>query len=607
MQRADYQTLRKMGFEDDELKELGLWDVPTGDPTELGIAYIRRSQKSDDLTTLRQHLRNIVRAADRDGIKIAHVYFEQRSASKAHVFREEFESATGDILKGRAKTLYVWKSDRLSRRGMGQVGLLLDEFDKRTARAVSVTEGLDSSQGSRIVWAILSERAREESKDIALRSKTGLDAHRAEGKWTGGVVPYGLMYDPETGKLVRHPTEFIPARRIAIGLIKNRTPQQIAYAMNDRGFVTRTGKPWGATGIISLAHSLSWAGIVVVKERMTDEHGVPIDKWHRGGTALLDSDGFPVSCGEGVVTYAEHLIIEKNLASRSRPGTSIGDRTRGKRKAKCVANTALRCPYCKGRMTNAGVSFYCEKRKNEGVSSCKGSSINRLETESAIAEMWQNHILSLPPESDVIAHIAKEWLKYDDPEKEEKRVKVDAALKDAQTRKGKLEDAYFVAGTLAEDRYTELSAKLTTQITAFQKELADLSREADLSPLMAPESLARLWGAQDAEGQRALLKAAATHIDFVHVSGRGKRGAPVAERLKVTWKAESRPDAGKAISTALDHVELTRARRKAAETASETPEKPILVELAVRSTTEDRAVRIAAGRRAARKRTAAAA
>ncbi|GAA3004858.1 hypothetical protein GCM10010519_40880 [Streptomyces lactacystinicus] len=566
MQRADYKTLRKMGFTDDELKELGLWDVATGDPADLAIAYIRRSQNRDDLTTLRQHLRDIARAAIRDSKKIAHVYFEQRSASKASVFREEFENATGDILKGRAKTLYVWKSDRLSRRGMGQVGNLLDEFDRRKARAVSVTEGLDSSQGSRIVWAILSERARDEAKDIALRTKTGLDAHKAEGKWTGGVVPYGLMHDPETGKLVRHSTEFIPARRIAVGLIKNHTPQQIAYAMNARGYVTRTGKPWSATGIISLAHSLSWAGIVVVKERMKDEFGAPLDKWHRGGVPLLDADGFPVSCGDGVITYAEHLIIEKNLASRAVPGTAIGDRTRGKRKAKCVASTVLRCPYCRGRMTNSGISFYCEKRKDQGATSCKGSSINRLETESAIADMWQKHILSLSPESDVITHIAREWLKYNDPGKEERRITVDAALKDARTRKKRLDNAHFVSGTVDEDSYTEMSGKLAAQITAFQSELAELSREADLSPLMAPESLAQLWASQDAEGQRALLKSAATHIDFLHVAGRGKRGAPVAERLNVAWKEKSRPGADKATTTALEHVALTRTRRKAAET-----------------------------------------
>ncbi|MFB8172057.1 recombinase family protein [Kitasatospora purpeofusca] len=564
MQRADYKTLRKLGFTDDELKALNLWGVATGDPEELAIAYIRRSQAADNLTTLRKHLKDIVWAAEREKVKILHVYFEQRSASKAHVTREEFDNATGDILKGRAKTLFVWKSDRLSRRGMGQVGILLDEFDRRQARAVSVTEGLDSSKGSRIVWAFLSERAREEAKDIALRTKTGMDAHRSEGKWMGGVTPFGLMYDKESGTLVRHPTEFIPARRIAVALLKNRTPQTVAHEMNQRGYLSRTGKPFNATGILALAHSLSWAGIIPVRERMTDQFGAPLDKWHRIGKPLLDSDGFPISCGEGVITYAEHLKIEKNLASRARPGTSIGDRTRGKRKAKCVAIAALRCPYCKGRMVNSGVSFYCQKRRNEGTTSCKGSSIGRVETEAAVATMWQNQILSLSPDSDVIANIAREWLKYDDPEKEERRVKLTSALQDAESRKANLENAHYVAGTLSAARFAELSAALKAQMDHMNEELTVLAREADLSPLMDAESLAQLWGAQDAEGQRALLRAAVETIDFVHVKGRGQRGAPVVERLTATWKAESREGADKIIEAAFDHVELTRARRTAA-------------------------------------------
>ena len=59
--------------------------------------------------------------AERDGVAIRCVWFEQRSASKAHVRREEFEAGNRrSILDGLSKTLYVYKNSRLSRRGMGQ-------------------------------------------------------------------------------------------------------------------------------------------------------------------------------------------------------------------------------------------------------------------------------------------------------------------------------------------------------------------------------------------------------------------------------------------------------------------------------------------------------
>jgi site-specific DNA recombinase len=76
---------------------------------------------------------------------------------------------------------------------MGAVGSLLDELDKRRSRLVSVSEGLDSSKGERIVFAFLSERGRDEARDIAARVKIGPDAHRVLGRAPGGRPPFGVM------------------------------------------------------------------------------------------------------------------------------------------------------------------------------------------------------------------------------------------------------------------------------------------------------------------------------------------------------------------------------------------------------------------------------
>lgn len=45
MHRDDYPALRALGFEDDELKELGLWTPAVGSPAELAEMYVRRSKK----------------------------------------------------------------------------------------------------------------------------------------------------------------------------------------------------------------------------------------------------------------------------------------------------------------------------------------------------------------------------------------------------------------------------------------------------------------------------------------------------------------------------------------------------------------------------------
>ncbi|MFI9720542.1 recombinase family protein [Streptomyces sp. NPDC052396] len=539
MERDDLATLRALGFKDDELRALGLCEPATGDPGNLAEAYIRRSKKRDDLATLRAHVRDVCRTATNAGVAIRRVWFEQRSASKAHVRREEFEQATSAVLDGLSKTLYVWKLDRLSRRGMGAVGLLLDEFDKRSARMFSVTEGLDSSQrGARFAIAFLSERAREEAADIALRTKAGGDAHKAEGRWPGGVVPYGLRCPKGTGKLEHDPAEYPTARRIAEALLNGDTPAAIAEVLNSEQIKTRKGKYWRAQTIIHLVQSPSWAGLIPDRDRATDEFGNPLDKWHRGGNPLMGPDGHPVKAGNGVVTFAERELILSKFAARSRPGTAIGDRTRGKRKAATILTGVLRCPHCKGPMGNGGRNYRCLARINQGPSVCKGVATMRERADEAIAVLWINHILGLSPDSPTIQVIARRWLTYQDPEKESRKRAVSAALENAASRELRLQKEFFIGGGMAEAQYEILRAELTAQITGLKAELSELSQEADLSPLMDPEALADLWNVAGVEGQRALLQAALKRVALLPAKGKGDR-TPILDRLEPEWRDAS--------------------------------------------------------------------
>lgn len=535
MERDDLPTLRALGFEDEELQRLGLWEPGTGGPADLAEAYIRRSKKRDDLATLRAHVRDVSRAAAADGKHIRRLWFEQRSASKAHVRREEFEKATAAVLDGLSKTLYVWKTDRLSRRGMGQVGLLLDEFDKRSARLVSSTEGLDSSKGSRMVFAILSERAREESKDIALRTKTGGDAHKSEGRWPGGVVPFGLRCPKGSGKLEHDPKEYPTARRIAEALMDGDTPAAIAEALNSERIKTRKGKQWRAQTIIHLAQSPSWAGLIPDRERAKDEFGNPLDKWHRGGNPLMGVDGHPIRAGEGVITFAERAVILAKFTARSRPGTAIGDRSRGKRKAATILTGILRCPYCKGAMGNGGRNYRCIARINQGPSVCAGAATLRERADEAMSVMWINHILSLTPESPTLRAIARRWLSYQDPAKESRKRAVGAALDNAAARELRLQKEFFIGGGMEEAQYEALRAELAGQISGLKAELAELSLEADLSPLMDPKGLAALWNVAGIEGQRALLQAALKKVTLLPPKCVGDT-TPIMDRLDPDWR-----------------------------------------------------------------------
>ncbi|WP_314250627.1 recombinase family protein [Streptomyces kutzneri] len=564
MEREDLPTLRALGFKDDELKELGLWDVATGDPLTLAEAYIRRSKKKDTLATLREHLRDLCRKAREEQRKIRHVWFEQRSASKAYVRREEFESATGAVLNGKSKTLYVWRTDRLSRRGMGAVDRLIDDFEPRKARIVVTSEGLDSSQpGMRMVFGILADRAREEAKSIAERTKIGADAHKAEGRWPGGVTPYGLECPKGSGKLQHKPGEYLHSRYIAEELLKGTTPADITNALNERKIPTRHGKKWRAQTILNLAQSPSWAGLIPNRERAKDEFGNFIDKWYRTDQPLMGADGHPVSAGNGVVTFAEWQKIQAIIANRSRPGSAIGDRTRGIRKAATLMTGTLRCPHCKGRMGNGGKNYRCITRMNQGESVCIGVATLRERLDSAMEVMWVNHVLALPVDSETIFAIARRWYAYQDPAKEARKQAVLAALDNAAEREARLEKEFFIKGAMTEERFDSLRRELTAQIASLKAEVAELKKGNDLTPLMDPQALTMLWAGATVDERRALIQAALVSVTLLPPKGVGDR-TPIRMRLVPKWR-DNRDNRN--IDAAFDSVERSRKRRLAEEAA----------------------------------------
>ncbi|SEG70960.1 Recombinase [Actinacidiphila yanglinensis] len=510
---------------------MGLDRPADGEPETLADVYIRRSKKSEDLATLRGHLRQVHAYLAREDVAIRHVWLEQKSASKVHVRRDEFDNACAAVLAGRSKTLAAWKTDRFDRRGMGQVTPLLDELEKRRGRLVSTSEGLDSSRGGRVVFALLSDRAMEESRDISKRVLIGLESHRVIGRVPGGPLPFGLQR-VGNGRIAPHPDEYPTARKIAELLLEGLGGTTAAHRVNAEGLSTRSGRHWSANAIARMAQSPLWAGLVPFRERHIDEFGQPIDKW---GTwkadVLLDASGTPVSCGTGVVTLTEWYAIKAQFSSRTFRGAKgmHGAKRPGK-----LLTGIMKCPHCQVGMVSGGESYRCRTHLEGGPTACRGVRTKASRVDFVVGEMWVTHVSALEPGGEALYEIARRWLSYQDPEKKARHRHTEAALKDSHRRAEELDAAYYVHGRMSAERYAQLADALAAQVALLGEDLRELERQADLTPLLDAELLTEAWATAELDDKRMLLRSVVDELVLLPSAKQGDR-TPIENRLRVRW------------------------------------------------------------------------
>jgi site-specific DNA recombinase len=430
----------------------------------------------------------------------------------------------------------VWKTDRLDRRGMGTVGTLLDTLDQRKARLVSISEGVDSSKGGRLVFAILSERARDEARDIGKRATIGHDSHRKSadmGRRGTGQTVYGLYSAPGSGKVSHDPEEYPKARQIADWLLADVPAKQVAQRCNAKGWKTRAGKTWSVSAISSLARSPMFGGMVPVRERKTDEDDNYLDVWERRGHPLLGEDGKPAKCGDGVVTVGEWYKINALMDART---GSTGGFNRGKVGPRQLLTGMIPCPHCRTRLNAHKLYYKCPTNETKGRSVCIGRSTLIERIDNHVVGAWIRHVTVLDDEDPVLHEIARRWLNYNNPEHEERKRALTGSLDAARQRLSALEDRFYLQGKMSEGRFDEMSRNLESQIRQLSNELDGLRQSQDMSPLFDAEMWAVVFKHEDTtlNEKRALLKSAIEWIDILPSKGRGDR-RPIEDLVSIKW------------------------------------------------------------------------
>jgi DNA invertase Pin-like site-specific DNA recombinase len=491
-------------------------------------------------------------AAERNGEHISREFEFQELDVSARKDRPRpgLDAALDALLTRKIKTLYVAKLDRLSRRGMGHVGLILDELEKVGGRIVFVADGLDTSQaGVRQIIAILAEQARAESDNTSWRVGQWHLHNRSAGLWKQ-QRPFG--YVVENDRLKPHPTEAPIVRRMIDDFLAGASVRSIARWLNREGIKPpsmvrsedararghRTHRQqserqpeWYASTVRKVLSQPAVAALVSHNRRL-----------------VYDENGDPISAGEGIASLAERARILAELERRSvvaQNGTAerVGKRTGGGRPAEHLLVGFVRCGECgfaAARNTTRGIYYYrCQSKRDGGR--CRGGFMRGTLVEDEVVSRLRAKLAALEPGDPLLDEIAERWFAQNLPDQGAERRVLEAGRDASKARIADLYAARYQRGEFTSPEelviYERLMQRLREQRDAAEAALAKLPPlpDFDAATLLDGELSVATWPALPIARKRFLLSLAVHQVWIFSTEERPE------DRIRIVWHGEEPP------------------------------------------------------------------
>lgn len=432
--------------------------------------------------------------------------------------RDGFDAALTAVVSGEVGTLVVWKLDRLSRRGVGQVGHLLDAFEHAGGRLVSVQDQLDTSQPqARMIIALLSEFARAESETMGVRVKAAKAAQRARGLWLSGKPPFGYTIAADRRLTPTQPAASVMSevfQRLADG----HTLLSVCALLNERGFRNSRGHRWQSSALSEAIRSPAYAGL-------TPARHVTANGLHAPGypSVYRDADtGLEVSCltrGARPVTSRATQLAALDMLQRR--WTRYGRGQGPTRQAHALLLRGLgRCAACDGPLVTFN-GYRCRRVNSHGDLVCIAPvNATVAAVDSRVARAWVHAVTTPDPANEQLRTVlAHRWLAP--PRHTPAWARVERELTALRVRLDDADAAFYVRGELDVARHTNVAAKLTHRMTVLRERLHDTTDTVDPSGLDDPNFVTAQWEKCGYDGRRELLRLAYTKIVVAKSTHRG--------------------------------------------------------------------------------------
>lgn len=448
------------------------------------VSTDEQAQEGFSIGAQRERITDFARS---QGWVIAEWYIEEGRSAK-DMDRPELARLRADLRPG--EIVVVYRLDRLTRSVL-DLHTLLREWEAGKVGFRSVTEVYDTTSAmGRLFLTLVAAMAQWERENLAERVKMGMLQMVREGKWYGGPVPFGYLYDRDAGRLIPHPEHAPLVRQIYRWYVEGLGTRAIAVRMNETGLRTNQGAAWAPYTIYHILRSQVYLGHTTWNKK------------GKGGPLLIENTHEPIVSAELHQAVQNALARHKGLSPRqvasSFPLTGIarcglcGGRVNGKTQPQ-YDKKGIRRPEWDGR------DYWCQERKVRKACTLPAMSAARLE-EAVLAKVDEL------ADAEKLRALAATMATSDDHQEE--RRQLEAELRTITRKKRRWHDAYENEAITAAD-LKDRTASLATREETIRTRLAQIAPAGDaLDPAALADHLKNFrwyWQHATVEEQRELL------------------------------------------------------------------------------------------------------
>jgi len=163
------------------------------------VLYARKSTEDEgsQMRSIPDQIKECMRLAEREGLTVAKVLQESKSAKKPHN-RPVFTQLLEDVRRGKYDGILCWHPDRLSR-NMLESGMIIDMLDNAVIKDLRfVSHQFSNDANGKMLLGMLFVFSKQYSEDLSEKVRRGTENNLAEGK-SSGSPKWGYSRDDISG------------------------------------------------------------------------------------------------------------------------------------------------------------------------------------------------------------------------------------------------------------------------------------------------------------------------------------------------------------------------------------------------------------------------